>query len=151
MPFPCFKADHFSSIQAGQGAAMALEDAEILGHVFSLLYTPANSFTHALNTNTNTHTSNHTALLLNNPKTTSRLLSAWESHRRQRVDAVKTFTSRGGLIRRQTGSAALQWVKEMVLWGIGGVLGPDYGTGWLYGYDGECVLKELATALAEET
>jgi len=134
---------------------MALEDAETLGHVFSLLYTPAHSFTHALNTNTNTHTNtdtptnNHTPLVLDNPKPTRRLFSAWESHRRERVEAVKTFTSRGGLIRRQAGSAALQWMKEMVLWGIGGVLGPDYGTGWLYGYDGESVLKELARALAE--
>jgi len=126
---------------------MALEDAETLGHVFSLLYTPSHSFTHALNTNIST--SKHTPLLLDDPQTTSRLLSAWEFHRRQRLDAVKTFTSRGGLIRRQAGSATLQWMKEVVLWGIGGLLGPDYGTGWLYGYDGEGVLKELARALTD--
>jgi len=130
---------------------MALEDAQTLGHVFSLLYTPAHSFTHALQpARHTTNTNNHTLRLVDDPDSTSRLLSSWESHRRSRVDAVKTFTSRGGLIRRQAGSAALQWVKEMVLCGIGGVLGPDYGTGWLYGYDGEVVLKELARALKEE-
>jgi len=131
---------------------MAHEDAQTLGHIFSLLYTLANSFKHALQPaqhTINTNIDDITPLLVHNPDITSLLLSSWESHRRARVDVVKTFTSRGGLIRRQAESAALQWVKEMVLLGIGGVSGLDYGPGWVYGYDGEVVLKELARALKE--
>jgi len=131
---------------------MAHEDAQTLGHVFSLLYTLANSFKHALQPaqhTINTNIDDITPLLVHNPDITSLLLSSWESHRRARVDVVKTFTSGGGLIQRQAGSAALQWVKEMVLWGIGGVLGLDHGPEWVYGYGGEVVLKELARTLKE--
>ena len=107
---------HAVTPQAGQGAAIALEDAE------SLAFTIARA-----NFNTDY----------------LRMLRVWEKHRQERVTAVKQFTNRNGRLRQPESTWIVQYLKEWLMWGVLRYSGATTGLRWLYGYSGEDIVGLL--------
>jgi 2-polyprenyl-6-methoxyphenol hydroxylase-like FAD-dependent oxidoreductase len=102
--------------QAGQGAAMALEDAETLAYTFARA-----TFV------TDYH----------------RLLRAWERHRQGRLRQVKAFTDKNGRLRSPEGTWAMQVAKEWFMWVMFRFVVTVEGMRWLFGYVGEDVVRLL--------
>jgi 2-polyprenyl-6-methoxyphenol hydroxylase-like FAD-dependent oxidoreductase len=109
-------AAHAFSPQGGQGAAMSFEDAETLGITMSRPDFESNR---------------------------QRLLNAWQNHRQERVKRVKAFTDNNAKLRTPTNSWIRQVIKDWVMWAFLTYKGPLNGMEWLYGYDGESVVKAL--------
>ena len=107
---------HAMTPQAGQGAAMALEDAESLGYTFAR----PNFETDYL-----------------------RLLRTWEKHRQQRLKAVRDFTNRNGRLRSPESTWIVQYLKEWFMWTIFSFAGPKSGMEWLFGYSPENIIGLL--------
>lgn len=115
-------AAHGMPPTGGQGAAMAFEDAETLSTVLS----------HAFMIST-----------CDDDRLES-LLQKWENHRLSRLDAVLAFTSKGGAVRKATSSWIEQSIKEWIIWLVFKFKGAKGGMEWLYMYDTEDVLKDIA-------
>jgi 2-polyprenyl-6-methoxyphenol hydroxylase-like FAD-dependent oxidoreductase len=106
---------HAVTPQAGQGAAMALEDAETLAYTMSMERFPTDY---------------------------RKYLTAWEGHRIERVERIKAFTSRNGRLRSPD-PYFVQMAKEWVMWAVMKFSGPRLGLGWLYEYSGEDIVSIL--------
>jgi len=109
-------AAHAFSPQGGQGAAMSFEDAETLAMTMSRPDFDANR---------------------------QRLLGAWQAHRQERVRQVKAYTDNNGRLRTPTDSWFKRVLKDWVMWAILSYKGPLNGMQWLFGYDGENIVKVL--------
>jgi 2-polyprenyl-6-methoxyphenol hydroxylase-like FAD-dependent oxidoreductase len=122
-------AAHAMTQQAGQGAAMALEDAE------TLAYTLARSSSNNTTTTT-TVAKGHHAL--------ARLIHRWKAHRQARLRQVKAFTDKNGRLRSPEASFAMQLAKEWFMWLMFRFVVTVEGMRWLFGYLGEDVVGLLA-------
>ena len=107
---------HAMTPQAGQGAAMALEDAESLGYTFA-----------RPNFNTDYF----------------RLLRIWEKHRQGRLTAVKDFTNKNGRLRCPESTWIAQYLKEWLMWTIFKFAGGRSSMDWLFGYSAENIIGLL--------
>jgi 2-polyprenyl-6-methoxyphenol hydroxylase-like FAD-dependent oxidoreductase len=109
-------AAHAFSPQGGQGAAMSFEDAETLAMTMSRPDFDTNR---------------------------ERLLKAWQTHRQERVRQVKAYTDRNGKLRTPTNSWIRQVIKDWIMWAMLTYKGQLNGLEWLFGYDGENIVKVL--------
>jgi 2-polyprenyl-6-methoxyphenol hydroxylase-like FAD-dependent oxidoreductase len=105
--------------QAGQGAAMALEDAETLAYTLERARFATDS-------------------------DSARLLCRWERHRQARLAHVRAFTDRNGRLRSPERVWAMQLAKEWVMWCLFRWVVTVEGMRWLFGYVGEDVVGLLA-------
>lgn len=92
--------------QAGQGAAMAFEDAETLAYTFARA---------------------------NFPTDYVRLLRLWEKHRQGRVQGVVDFTNMNGRLRAPETTWVAQVAKEWFMWTIFRFVVTPKGMQWLLG------------------
>ena len=107
---------HAMTPQAGQGAAMAFEDAESLGYTFA-----------RKNFSTDYRS----------------MLRVWEKHRQARLEDVKGFTNKNGRFRCPESTWIAQYLKEWLMWGLFKVAINTSGMNWLFGYSGENVIGLL--------
>ena len=107
---------HAMTPQAGQGAAMALEDAESLGYTFARNNFSIDYF---------------------------RLLHTWEKHRQERLKAVKDFTNKNGRLRCPESTWIAQYLKEWFMWAVFHLTGSKSGMTWLFGYSAEDIIGIL--------
>ena len=105
----------------GQGAAMALEDAETLAYVLSLIYAPDFERSQL-----------------------SDLLDRWQHHRITRIKKVIDFTDKNGALRKSSPHFYEQAAKEWLIWLAFKWMGDEAGAQWMYQYDAESVLAALA-------
>ena len=112
-------AAHAIPPTGGQGAAMALEDAQTLSYALARCVTPGVGLPHA------------------------DLLSRWEAQRLARMRDVDAFTRRGGASRKDSGSWIRTKVKEWGLWAMFSWAGPTGGLQWLYNYRAEDVVGAM--------
>ncbi|KAF2093863.1 FAD/NAD(P)-binding domain-containing protein [Rhizodiscina lignyota] len=103
-------AAHAFSPQAGQGAAMALEDAETLAHTIGNVR----------------FTTDHL-----------KLIRSWERHRQARLRAVKQMTDDSGKLRAPSINAYAFYIKEWIMWAVLKMKGQTMGMKWLYDYSPE--------------
>ncbi|KAF9884533.1 hypothetical protein FE257_001478 [Aspergillus nanangensis] len=104
---------HAFTPQAGQGAAVGLEDAESLSHTMS-----REGFV-----------SDH-----------MHFLKIWERHRQARLVQVKHVTDINGRLRSPD-SPFVQYLKEWLMWGNFKWAGPMGNLEWLFGYSAEDILS----------
>ncbi|RMZ82993.1 hypothetical protein DV737_g1815, partial [Chaetothyriales sp. CBS 132003] len=100
-------AAHGIPPHAGQGAAMAFEDAATLADVIAA----------------------------SSPVGLSERLSQWQQLRIARIKQVMEMTAKSGAARRATSSLLQQIIKEYVIWAYLWWNGANHGVEWLYGYD----------------
>lgn len=96
---------------------MAFEDAETLAYTMSRLAFPDDRL---------------------------RMLATWEQHRKERVEAVKSFTNRNSSLRSPGQSPWKQTIKEWIVWIMFQYLGPKAGVQWLLEYNAENMVGLLA-------
>ncbi len=106
-------AAHAFTPQAGQGAAVGLEDAETLGHTMS-----REGFA-----------TDH-----------MRFLKIWEKHRQARLVQVKRLTDINGRLRSPD-PPLVQSLKEWIMWANFKWSGPMGKLEWLFGYNAEDILS----------
>ena len=109
-------AAHAFSPQGGQGAAMALEDGETLAHTIAHGDFATDRMT---------------------------LLGKWERHRQARLQLVKEMTDWSGKQRAPVNSSIAFYFKEWAIRVALKIKGPILGTGWLYSYNPEDIVKVL--------
>jgi 2-polyprenyl-6-methoxyphenol hydroxylase-like FAD-dependent oxidoreductase len=100
---------HAFTPQAGQGAAVGLEDAETLAHTMSC----------------EQFSTDHL-----------RFLKIWEAHRKARLIQVRRLTDINGRLRSPD-PPLVQYLKEWVMWGNFTWSGPMGKLEWLFGYNAE--------------
>lgn len=113
-------AAHAIPPTGGQGAAMALEDAETLAYAFARIY--ADDFQQDNLTNT---------------------LQQWQKHRVDRVAKVIDFTSKNGKLRKSSPHRYEQAAKEWLIWAMFKWMGEEGGARWMYSYNAESVQAVL--------
>lgn len=106
---------HAFTPQAGQGAAVGLEDAETLAYTMS-----REGFA-----------TNHL-----------HFLRIWEAHRKSRLVQVKRLTDINGRLRSPD-PAFMQYLKEWLMWGNFKWSGPMGKLEWLFGYNAEDILRQF--------
>lgn len=104
----------------GQGAAMALEDAESLGYTISHAFWPDFDNKHL-----------------------PELITAWEQHRLPRLAKVIEFTTKNGSLRKSSPHYIEQAAKEWVIWAAFKARGEEGGAQWMYSYNAEDVMRDL--------
>lgn len=104
----------------GQGAAMALEDAEALGYTIA-----------------------HACYPDFDAKSLPQLIQAWEKHRMPRLQKVIDFTTKNGSLRRSSPHVWEQAAKEWVIWAAFKLRGEEAGAEWMYSYNAEAVRADL--------
>lgn len=102
----------------GQGAAMALEDAETLAYALPEASLP---------------------LPDGRRRSVSKIAAAWNEHRHARVAKVIDFTTKSGTLRKSSPHFYEQAAKEWLMWAMFKWTGPQAGMRWMYEYDGESV------------
>lgn len=108
-------AAHAFTPQAGQGAAVGLEDAETLAHTIS-----RESFTTDYR----------------------KILNIWERHRIERLHLVKQLTDINGRLRSPD-TPLVQYLKEWLIWGVFRWQGRMGGLEWLFDYNAEDILRNF--------
>ncbi|KAK6428560.1 hypothetical protein LTR95_015294 [Oleoguttula sp. CCFEE 5521] len=111
----------------GQGAAMALEDAETLSYALAMIY-GARSVSkpeHGEDVDVN------------------RILAQWNDHRHARVAKVLDFTSKNGKLRKSSPHLFEHIAKEWLMWAAFKWMGPEGGAQWMYEYAAEAVRSVL--------
>ncbi|KAK5988270.1 FAD-dependent urate hydroxylase-like protein [Cladobotryum mycophilum] len=106
---------HAFTPQAGQGAAVGLEDAETLAYTLS-----RDGFI-----NNHLH-----------------LLKIWEAHRKERLVLIKRLTDLNGRLRSPD-TSVVQYMKEWAMWANFKWTGPRGGLEWLFSYNAEDILRLL--------
>ena len=106
---------HAFTPQAGQGAAVGLEDAETLSHTIS-----REGFS-----------TDH-----------MRFLQIWENHRKGRLAQVKRLTDINGRLRSPD-HPVMQNIKEWIMWGNFKWAGAMGNMEWLFGYNAEDILSHF--------
>jgi 2-polyprenyl-6-methoxyphenol hydroxylase-like FAD-dependent oxidoreductase len=106
-------AAHAFTPQAGQGAAVGLEDAETLAHTISREGFVTDYW---------------------------RILKIFESHRKERLRRVKQLTDINGRLRSPD-PPLMQLVKELVMWATFKWNGSMGGLEWLFDYNAEDILR----------
>lgn len=101
---------------------MAFEDAETLAYALSSYYKKTKSGEQVV---------------------LAQVISKWEQHRLPRVDKILEFTTQNGTMRKES-PYYQQVVKEWLMWAFFKVRGPQGGGGWMYYYNAESVLSDLA-------
>lgn len=109
-------AAHAIPPTGGQGAAMALEDAETLSYAIAHAYAVDEKLSTLLTT-----------------------LHSWQDHRMTRIAQVVGFTSENGDLRRSSATWYSQMAKEWLIWGNFRMKGETGGAEWLYSYNTESV------------
>lgn len=112
-------AAHAIPPTGGQGAAMAMEDAQTLAYALARCATPANNQSQA------------------------DVLSKWERQRLARIRDVYAFTRRGGDSRKSSAGWVSSSIKEWGMWAVFMWWGPSGGLGWLYSYRAESILGAM--------
>lgn len=114
-------AAHAIPPTGGQGAAMALEDAETLAYVLSRVFAPDFEM-----------------------DTWPTILEKWQEHRLARIAKVMDFTSKNGRLRKSSPHFYEQAAKEWVVWAGFKFTGEEGGAQWMYSYNAESVMGALA-------
>lgn len=113
-------AAHAIPPTGGQGAAMALEDAETLGFTLARIFSPDFQQGRLVET-----------------------LSAWSRHRADRIAKVVAFTTKNGTMRKSTPHRYEQVAKEWLIWAMFKWMGEEGGVRWMYSYNTEDVRSAL--------
>ncbi len=111
-------------LRGGQGAAMALEDAETLAYTLAEPLVPLKQ-----------DETEQSRL--------SSLTSKWNAHRHARVAKVVDFTTKGGALRKSSPHFYEQAAKEWIIWAAFKWMGSEGGAQWMYEYSAENVRADL--------
>jgi 2-polyprenyl-6-methoxyphenol hydroxylase-like FAD-dependent oxidoreductase len=112
----------------GQGAAMALEDAETLAYALAEIHGPDRK--------ARTATEQDEKL--------AKCIMGWDKHRHERISKVLDFTTKNGNMRKSSNHFYEQAAKEWLLWAVFKWMGPEGGARWLYTYAAENVRAAFA-------
>jgi 2-polyprenyl-6-methoxyphenol hydroxylase-like FAD-dependent oxidoreductase len=120
-------AAHAIPPTGGQGAAMALEDAETLAYALAEIHGPDRK--------SRTVEEQHAKL--------SQCITGWNAHRHERIAKVMQFTTKNGDMRKSTEHYYEQAAKEWLMWASFKWMGQEGGARWLYEYNCESVRAAL--------